>query len=1022
MNYSLCTSCHLPVLLPASHCPQCHAVLDAIPRDGTQLIGAVIEGYYRFEQFLGQGSMAWVYRGTHLEVGSSVAIKLLKPVVAADPALVERFRKEAAAVSLLSHPHILAVLNSGQTPSGLHYMVTEYIHGRTLATIIHEEKKLPLKRATDIVQQILEALEEAHSKGVVHRDLKPENIMVMALRGGGDFCKIVDFGIALRRLPDEKRLTRHGEIVGTPEFMAPEVIRGQETTAQADLYAVGLMYYEMLTGELPFPKGSMIETLMSRIQRDPVPIRSKLPSVPIRVENILKRALEKEPANRFANASEFLEALQSGHSITTHLCVSCLQPVHSNQKFCPHCGRLQEESAAAVLPEMNTLPRAFAVPFWGRETELEILKQFIVSDAVFLEVIGEAGVGRRALVQQAAVLFTAQHGYHIADLCPDNPAARAWYPWRRLFTRKLGFSSTPRRSLVEDTCRRFGLDTEDIPHILMLFGVLEEFDLEPFVRRREMIMSVARLALAIFAKEPTIVVCRNADSLDEPSRDVLLYLARLPQPKQFHVICTSTKPWLSLVLPKEYVQMLEVKRFSELESKTFCQDVLQCNGTFADATVVRHLVNVAGGLPLHLVEGLRLLHEGISEPDKGLSDIIQLRVRNMQGAARRFLQWLAAAGGRLPLHFVRDSGLFEKEVLDSITMCILHGFTLSTPDDDVIMAHDLYNRVMLAETPAAVRIQLHQKLFDRIRHHFDDPRLLCPHALHVRNQEVAASYYERAGALCREDFDLSGALVHYRKAYELTEFSARQGHNLQQFRQICVAYGELLHEVGKTEDALRVFQEGQLGCEQTNDMECLQLQMGFATAAANLFGERAQFVATRVAEKLLALPPQNTWNDLLQLVKLALSKKWFSLGLTWIERWEQVLSRSPEGRFNYWERDWAKMRCLIGRGNIGAAIAIGEQILKTMEGKSHWRAAARINEELVRCHMIDSDFTKAQMRLQTHIAALRFLGDRQALVETQLRLASLDAENRVSWAQEALTLARKIGFIEGITHAHKLLQ
>ena len=289
MHYRLCTSCRLPVLAPEASCPDCRLALEETPRDGTQLTGAIIDGHYRFEQFLGQGSMAWVYRGVHLDVGASVAIKLLKPAVAADPALVTRFRKEAAAVSMLSHPHILAVLTSGQTPSGLHYMVTEYIHGRTLAEIIREEKKLPLRRATDILVQILEGLEEAHAKGVVHRDLKPENIMVMALRGGGDFCKIVDFGIALRRLPNEERLTRHGEIVGTPEFMAPEVIRGQEATAQADLYAVGLIYYEMLTGELPFPKGSMIETLMARLNRDPVPVRSKAPSMPQRVENAYSR-------------------------------------------------------------------------------------------------------------------------------------------------------------------------------------------------------------------------------------------------------------------------------------------------------------------------------------------------------------------------------------------------------------------------------------------------------------------------------------------------------------------------------------------------------------------------------------------------------------------------------------------------------------------------------------------------------------------------------------------------------------
>ncbi len=1026
--YRLCAQCRLPVFQHEAVCPDCRGQLEEAQRDGESLQGAVIDGHWRLEQFLGQGTMAWVYRGTHLEVGASVALKILKPAVAGDPALLARFRKEAASVSLLSHPHILTVMASGETPSGIHYMVAEYIHGHTLAEIIAREKKLPLKRATDIVRQILEGLEEAHAKGVVHRDLKPENIMVMALRGGGDFCKIVDFGIALRQLPDEQRLTRQGQIVGTPEFMAPEVIRGQDALPQSDLYAVGLIYYEMLTGELPFPRGAMIETLMARLNRNPIPVRKKLPSLPVRVETIIQRSLERDLALRFASAREFLEALQSGPSITTRLCPSCLQPVHSDEKFCPNCGRMQEEDAPAkplpeaTAPSSAALPQAFAVPFWGRDEELETVKDFVARDGFCLEVTGEPGVGRTMLVQEALQYILAHHGHRAFTLCPDNLGAqRPWQPWKQLLGQELGLSDRPRANSVKEACKRLGMDPEDTVHILALFGFREENDLEPAVRRREMITSVARFAMAVLGREPAILVCSNADRLDAPSREVLERMTRLPRTSPFHVLCTTASPIFTRQrdISGARIQALHLKRFSAQDARAFCQEVLGRNGTRAESSAVSRLVEAADGLPLHLVEGMRLLHEGMNDADMRLPDIIQLRVRNMQGPAHRFLQWLAAAGGRLPMRFVRESGLFDKDVWDALTICILHGFVISTPNDDVALTHDMYARMVLAETPAAVRAFLHQTLFERIRTHFDDPRLLCPHALHARNRDIAASYYERAGAYCRDEYDVPGALAHYRKAYELTEFAARQGQELQRFRQICMAYGELLHEAGRTEEAIRVLQEGQMGCQQ--EAECDRIQILSAVASASLSRERSQAAADRIFRRLLLSASTDAWEKAMELTRLADRQEWFSLGLKWLEQWENSRLHHKLGLRIEWERSHFRMRFLLGLGRPAEAMAVGEQTLKAMEGAVNWRAMARINEELVRCHMARQDFAGARARLQAALAALRFLGDRQAQAENLLRLSFLDPANQSAWAQDALSLSEKIGFSDGIAQAQKLL-
>mgnify|MGYP000993636547 FL=1 len=346
--YVICTRCRLPCVEVASRCPACAADLEGLPRrGGGALEGAVLEGRYELVGLLGEGSMAWVYRGLHTEIGSSVAVKLLKPAFAEDPSQVERFRKEAAAISALSHPHILSVISSGETPSRIHFMVTEFIQGRTLARLLEEEGPLPLSRAVDILRQILFALEEAHRHGIVHRDLKPENVMVIPLRSGEDFCKIVDFGIALRRVPDERRLTKAGMIIGTPAYMAPEIIRGEDAVVQSDLFAVGVMLYELITGALPWRSGSLFETLLAHLNEEPVPLRRRNPALPARAERLVFMALVKEPADRVPSAAEFLRLLQFGAAPTLSVCATCLGPVQLEQKFCPHCGRLQEEIGRA---------------------------------------------------------------------------------------------------------------------------------------------------------------------------------------------------------------------------------------------------------------------------------------------------------------------------------------------------------------------------------------------------------------------------------------------------------------------------------------------------------------------------------------------------------------------------------------------------------------------------------------------------------------------------------------------------
>lgn len=262
------------------------------------MLGSTI-GNYQILAKLGEGGMGAVYKGVDLMVEREVAIKVLRPQIAAQPELVERFHAEAVALARLNHPCI-ATLYSFFRAGDEYFMVMEFVPGRTLEALLRESGAMPVETSFAIARQVLEALEHAHSIGILHRDIKPANIMLTA----SGQVKVTDFGIA--RVLGHARMTREGSLCGTPEYLAPERIRGQEADLRSDLYSLGVVLYEMLSGHLPFAGGNEYELMRAHLEQQPPPFSG---SVAPEVEQIVARALAKDPAGRFATAGEFHKAL-----------------------------------------------------------------------------------------------------------------------------------------------------------------------------------------------------------------------------------------------------------------------------------------------------------------------------------------------------------------------------------------------------------------------------------------------------------------------------------------------------------------------------------------------------------------------------------------------------------------------------------------------------------------------------------------------------------------------------------------
>jgi serine/threonine-protein kinase len=282
--------------------------------DKPSLVGQTLLDQYIVEEQLGSGAMGTVYRGRHAKLKRLVAIKVMHDHLTGEPTLRERFRREATLAGKLNHTNVVSVLDVGEMPNGKPVMVMEYAKGTSLADAM--KGPVPLDRMLRLLDQLLHGLDHAHGVGLIHRDLKPDNVILTAGDGGDEVARIVDFGIAVLRAPDESieggKLTASGMIVGTPQYMAPEQAKAERTDHRADLYALGVMMYEMISGVTPFD-GTAMEVALKKIDHDPPPFSERAPRVVIDrvLEAFMRRLLARDLERRFPSARDALDVLEA---------------------------------------------------------------------------------------------------------------------------------------------------------------------------------------------------------------------------------------------------------------------------------------------------------------------------------------------------------------------------------------------------------------------------------------------------------------------------------------------------------------------------------------------------------------------------------------------------------------------------------------------------------------------------------------------------------------------------------------
>lgn len=374
-------------------------------------LGTLIGGRYRLDAEIGRGGMSTVYRAFDTVLERPVAIKLMHRDIAADSDQLERFRREARAVAQLNHPHVVTVIDAGEEPDGhgdggTPFIVLEYVEGETLKSIIRRDGPMDIPQSLAYAIEVARALGAAHDRGIVHRDVKPHNILISA-EGG---AKITDFGIA--RSLSEDDLTMAGRVLGTTDYVSPEQALGERVSGQSDLYSLGVVLYEMLTGEVPFRGETPVAVAMKHVREEPADVQERRPAVSAATAAVLDRALAKDPAQRYPDAAAMAADLEE---------VLALETSRSGQ------------ATGEVTSVLKTLPGSTRrrLPWRIRHRARWFALIALVLIAVAAILITAAGnthrgasvsgdLGAHASLQPVQLSQTAAHGYNPFGTEPEN--------------------------------------------------------------------------------------------------------------------------------------------------------------------------------------------------------------------------------------------------------------------------------------------------------------------------------------------------------------------------------------------------------------------------------------------------------------------------------------------------------------------------------------------------------------------------------------------------------------------------
>jgi serine/threonine protein kinase len=841
----LCPQCANSCDESHKFCPTCGFPIGKIATSPDDpLIGRNLPGGYVIIELVGIGGMGRVYRAEQTNLGRTVAVKIIHPHLVGEENAAARFITEARAASRLNHPNSVGIIDFGKTADGQLYLVMEFLRGRDLARVMYEEGALPVRRVVDVLRQTLAALAEAHSENIIHRDLKPENIILEPVRSGGDFVKVVDFGLAkIRSEAQQPNITSPGIVCGTPEYMSPEQARGDTLDARSDLYAVGVILYQLLTGRLPFEADSPTQVVLAHLTQAPRDPREVAPDreIPQPLVDLVLKSLAKEQDDRYQDADEFsaellrvlklVEGRMGGSGTAVALrCASCgtLNPV--TQKFCGECGAptapapspsppvrpsvqapplrptipprpSARPSQAAPAPNVTQGPPA--LPFVGRQEDIGWLESRRAEgrSLVGARVVGDVGIGKTRLVREFLEM-AALSGDVVVQTGPDPAWAEVGY-WalRRAVQQLAALPSTGGRArdwIAATPEARQGLADvfgEDAPER----GTSLSPDERRFAAAEALRWAIVRASERARGKR-VILAVDDLHAVDGASRNAFSDALSDP-PLVPSLLIATYSPGFDPVWPAEVAPARTLAGLSASEvGRALAQTGRPSSPVFGSTRTV---------VPLYIEQLLRFLREESGDVPPALADVIAVRVERLPADARRALQAAAVWGDDADDRVLGEMLGDEVDLVEALGFLRRAGM-IQLMDEEIRTSHPLIREVTLATIPAAVKRELHGAAVEIASSRGLPLEVRAVHEVGGGAAFQALLLLERVSTLASARGDHQGSIMAMRRALELARRELFRGELDDPMRAVVIfsrKLGEALARGGQLNDAEGVLRE-----------------------------------------------------------------------------------------------------------------------------------------------------------------------------------------------------------------------
>ena len=1075
----LCPICKEGAWDTAQTCPRCETELDpSTYRPGSELSGLVLAEKYVLQDFLQEGGMGWVYRGRHMDLGSDVAVKLMKPSAKAERNRGRRFEREARAASRLSNPHIISVMDFGRTPGSLLYLVTEYVRGITLTEELQRNGPMRMSRVLRIFSQLCSALDEAHLRHVIHRDLKPDNVMLSQLRPDEDFIKILDFGIAKIATPTGKRLTMVGEVCGTPAYMAPEQIRGKQITVQTDIYACGVLLYELLTGVVPLEGQSVEETLSKHLYEDPPPLNELVRDrkVPPEFNDIVNRAMAKKPRDRFRNVSELRDAVFKSVTKGDHRavpCTACHRSPDSALGFCSqHCAtssddvyeelifefpdpgapekpsadrkletgveldlrrpeRSGSEDLAVSLAEtvertaLDDGVRPLSEDMLSREEECEQIREYFAGDSGVLEIVGSPGTGKTTLLGEVSRQARAQRR-PLLTCGPDPTLGRTpWYAVRSLVRQALDLpGGSSDLGLLRRHTLKAGLVVDDVaPLALLLRPTGPVMGADPDVLLREITAAVLRVLLRRDGGRRATVIVDDAGQLDGASLRFMRRLCTEVQGSQLKLVVASDRALLGGEEPRTsiYLGPVGTDEVRTLLLARASRDSADLSG------VVQTLTHRSSGLLLHLDQALRYMDEGGEQLDQPLEVLVRLRFGMLPGAARRLLQTLAVIGLRAPVALLERLLGHDTELEPAREALESGGWLQRGTADELVMQHPLIADLVRRDIATDVRRTLHRGVLELVEPSGELAHMAARHAFEARIGQTSMELQERAGDLATVMADPeSAAMIHYRRALDVARWELYLGEEDPRFQSIALKMGCALRVAGHLLSAEVVLKEALSASAKDSKLRAsLQLELGRVCTARARYDEAAELARDGIRLAILSGDRELMVALYIDLGAALLSLDQPSGAIKEVEEGILLVTGGEGTKAAAPVKELWRLLALLGQVHselrqLPRALIASEQavMLAHREGHNTGEATCLLQLGQVLSAMDRHQLAKEYVGRASEM--FRRLGDRQSTAQCLLVQAELSDTKRSSLVTRALDLASQVQWHEGVEEARRL--